>query len=192
MILRQKKALELTADRELLRVIQDAWEQAARIAGDHLICRPGCTACCHGPFPISALDARRLRRGLAELSRSAPERSAAIALRARAQSERFPSGAAIEEICERFGDIPCPVLETETGRCELYEHRPLTCRTFGPPTRFGEESIPPCDLSFEGASEAEIEAARVEPDPDDLEGKILARLPERDRETLIAFALGKG
>ncbi|HXU30465.1 MAG TPA: YkgJ family cysteine cluster protein [Thermoanaerobaculia bacterium] len=198
MTLRQRKTRELAADRELLRVIQDAWEEAGRLAGSHLACRPGCTACCHGPFPISALDARRLRRGLAELVRTAPERAAGVIERARAQARLFMGKDVkdlqdedLAEICERFGEMPCPVLEVSTGRCELYDHRPLTCRTFGPPTRFGEERLAPCDLCFVGASEAEIEAARIEPDPEDLEGRILAGLPERDRETLIAFALGK-
>ncbi len=204
MIFRQKMARGNVADRELLKVIDDAWSEAARRAGDHLACRVGCTACCHGPFPISALDARRLRRGLAELSTREPERAAVISRRAHAQNERFCSEVldgeaidsaeettAIESICERHGDLPCPALDVESGRCELYEHRPLTCRTFGPPTRFGDDLLPPCDLCFVGASEEEIEAARVEPDPEDLEGRILRTLPEGERETLIAFALGR-
>lgn len=192
MPLRQRNARERVADRELLRVIQDAWDEAARLAGDRLACRPGCTACCQGPFPISALDARRLRRGLTELARREPERAAEVTARARAQAATFQHEE-LEAICERFGDVPCPALAPGTGRCELYGHRPLTCRTFGPPTRFGEEHVPPCDLCFVGASESEIEAARVEPDPEDLEGRILAKFPqpERDRETLIAFALGE-
>lgn len=203
MTLRQRKARELAADRELLRVVQDAWDEAERRAGPRLSCRPGCTACCHGPFPISALDARRLRRGLAELAIKAPERAAGVVERARAQGKVFLGEdlkdgkdmrdlkeEAIDEICGRFGEMPCPALEVDTGRCELYEHRPLTCRTFGPPTRFGPERLDPCDLCFVGASAEEIEAARVEPDPEDLEGRILATLPEPEVQTLIAFALG--
>ncbi len=198
MTLRQQNARERAADRELLRVIEDSWSEAERRAGPYLACRPGCTACCHGPFPISALDVRRLRRGLDGLVRKDPERAAEVVARARGQVRLFLGENSedgqepdSEEICERFGEIPCPALEVAGGRCELYAHRPLTCRTFGPPTRIGPERLPPCDLCFVGASEAEIEAARIEPDPEDREGRILADLPERerDRETLIAFAL---
>jgi Fe-S-cluster containining protein len=32
-------------------------------------------------------------------------------------------------------DEPCPMLDPQTGLCELYESRPMTCRVFGPPVR---------------------------------------------------------
>src|SRR6185295_5228368 len=58
------------ADRRLLQVVDGALAEATRLAatpeGSWLACRPGCTECCHGPFPINRLDVLRLRRGLAE------------------------------------------------------------------------------------------------------------------------------
>ena len=47
-------------------------------------------------------------------------------------------------------DEPCPVLDPETGNCELYESRPMTCRVFGPPVR-SEDGLGVCELCFQGA-----------------------------------------
>jgi Fe-S-cluster containining protein len=194
------------SDRRLLKVIDEAMTEAARRAaredgGSWLACRPGCTECCHGPFPINRLDARRLREGLAELAARDPERAAAVVERARAQRpllrEGFPgdptTGAlgdddeAADPYFARHGSLPCPALDPETGRCDLYAHRPLSCRTFGPPVRIGESALPPCRLCFQGAAESTVEACRVEPDPQGVEDRILARLG--DEETLVAIAL---
>lgn len=195
------------ADRRLLQVVDEAMAEAARLAGDRLACRPGCTGCCHGPFPINALEVRRLRRGLAELAARDSERATAVVERARAQAEIFRPGfpgdpasgrladdrdddGAQEAFFAAHGAASCPVLDPATGRCELYAHRPLTCRTFGPPVRIGEADLPPCNLCFVGTPQEEVDACRVEPDPHGLEDRLLARFaPDEDHETVIAYAL---
>ena len=87
---------------------------------------------------------------------------------------------------------PCPALDPDTGGCDLYAARPITCRTFGPPVRCGEESVGVCELCFQGASDTEIAACEVESDPDWLEHRLLEEL-ERTAgargETIVAFAL---
>lgn len=196
------------ADRRLLAVLDEAFREAAGRAGPWLSCRPGCTECCHGPFPIHRLDAWRLARGLAELAASEPERAAAVAERAREQipllAEGFPGDAssgvldpeedddeddeAADAFFTRHAALPCPALDPATDRCDLYAHRPATCRTFGPPVRLGDASLPPCRLCFRGAPAAEVERCRVEADPHGLEDRLVTRFGE-DRETLIAFAL---
>lgn len=190
------------ADRRLLAVLSDAMDEAARRAGPHLVCRPGCTGCCHGPFPIHRLDAWRLARGLTELAARDPARAAAVTARARAATailgDSFPGDPATgflhqdEDAQEAFfthhADVPCPALDPATGRCDVYEHRPTTCRTFGPPLRIGESDLAPCDLCFREATEDEMERCRVEPDPHGLEDRLVGRFGE-DRETLIAFVL---
>jgi Fe-S-cluster containining protein len=187
------------SDRRLLQVVEEAMSEAAARAGAHLACRPGCTECCHGPFPINELDAWRLRQGMAELAASDPERARAVMDRAKAQvpilSEDFPgdpaTGALGEEEADayftRHGALPCPALDPDPGRCDLYAWRPLTCRTFGPPVRIGAADLPPCRLCFQGASPEAVEACRVEPDSHGVEDRILDRLG--DGETLIAFVL---
>jgi len=188
-------------DRQLLRVIDDAMAEAARRAGPHLVCRPGCTGCCHGPFPINGLDAARLRRGLAELTAGAPERAAALVERARALLPLllpgFPGDPttgvladddSADPYFERHAALPCPALDPASGRCELYAHRPLSCRTFGPPVRIGDADLPPCDLCFQAATPEEVEACRVEPDPAGIEDRLVGRL-QAEEETLIALVL---
>ena len=77
------------ADARLLAVVDATMARAEEKCGDRLACRPGCTECCIGPFPISALDAERLRRGLAELGERDPPGAESIRARAREALEAF-------------------------------------------------------------------------------------------------------
>jgi len=196
-------------DRFLVTGADNAFRLSAKEAGDWLECRPGCSECCVGPFPITLLDAQRLRRGLALLEREDPPRATAVRLRARAAivafGDAFPGDTTtgfmrgVEEAEERFmglfATLPCPALDPVTRRCDLYEWRPISCRTFGPPVRIGGEDLPPCRLCFTGASDREIERCRVEIDPDDLEARILLQIEGSDAargeaaETILAFPL---
>jgi Fe-S-cluster containining protein len=190
-------------DKELLRVIGDAWQQAVSLSGSLLVCKAGCTECCIGPFPINMLDAWRLREGMRQLPAGSAER---IRLRAagawRRMSPQFPGDIstgifredeeAEERFSARFAQEPCPALDPRTGTCELYAYRPISCRTFGPPVRIGGENLPPCRLCYQGASEHRINACRIEIDPDMIEDAILADLEEEGSpsgQTLIAFVL---
>lgn len=189
-------------DRALLAVVHGALSQGERTLADRLEFGRGCPRCCYGPFPINVLDARRLRRGLAELSALAPERAAAIHTRAREQAERFapffPGSApalgddddAVEAFCARFAAEPCPALDRAGGRCELYASRPVACRTFGPPVRIGVQELPPCDWCFTGTPEEASRATAVV-DPDGLEDALLRRIEDAGvhGDTVIALAL---
>ena len=53
---------------------------------DALPCRRGCSACCHGPFAITVLDAAELQRGLASLG---PAVRRGLDERARSQAAAF-------------------------------------------------------------------------------------------------------
>jgi Fe-S-cluster containining protein len=194
------------ADRLLLRAIDEEMETATRKAGEWLVCRPGCTDCCIGPFPITRLDAWRLRQGLARLEESDPDRAAALRERTaravEALRDDFPGDPASgtlsgdreqeDRFFDRHGSLPCPALDPEAGTCDLYDSRPVSCRTYGPPVRFGEQSLPPCRLCFDGATPEEIERCRVTPDDSGIEAALLERLRRDDDgkgETIIPFAL---
>jgi len=86
-----------------------------------------------------------------------------------------------------------PALEPDTGRCELYAHRPIACRTFGPPMRIEGDDLPPCRLCFVGASETEVDAARGRLDCHASRSRWSAPSSSRGPagETLIAFALAR-
>ena len=192
-------------DQKLIQIVDAVLSDAARRSGEWLVCRPGCTQCCVGVFSIHQLDAMRLQRGLADLERREPERAARIRQRARESvrrlSSEFPGDPVSgvlhegEEAEQQFADFandePCPVLDPETGYCELYESRPMTCRVFGPPVR-SEDGLGVCELCFHGASEKEIAACEMRPDPNDLESRLLADLEKstgRHGNTIIAFCL---
>ncbi|MHB8215208.1 MAG: YkgJ family cysteine cluster protein [Candidatus Sulfotelmatobacter sp.] len=192
-------------DRALIQIVDSALADAARRSGEWLVCRRGCTQCCIGVFPINQLDAERLRRGLTELERHAPGRAAAVRNRARDAMTRlapdFPgdpiSGILKEDddAGERFSefanDEPCPALDPETGNCELYESRPMTCRVFGPPVR-SEDGLGVCELCYQGASDQEIAACEMKPDPEDYESVLLKKVEDSigtRGNTIIAFCL---
>ena len=194
-----------SGDHELIQIVDAALANATRRSGHWLACKPGCTQCCIGVFAINQLDAERLRDGLADLSSKAPQRAAAVRNRAqnmvRKLSRDFPGDPTtglLDQSCEvrrRFEDFandePCPVLDPQTGLCELYEFRPMTCRVFGPPVR-SEDGLSVCELCFQGASEKEITACEMIPDPDDLESNLNQQVEKRTRrrgDTIIAFAL---
>ena len=197
----------LAGDRRLIQIVDAALDDTARKSGDWLVCRPGCTQCCVGVFAINQLDALRLQRGLAELANRAPERAADVKSRARDAVVRlaheFPgdpvSGILEEgdEAEERFGNFaneePCPALDPASGNCELYESRPMTCRVFGPPVK-SEGGLGVCELCYHGASEAEIAACEMKPDPDNLEDVLLKKLEESTGvrgNTIIAYSLAR-
>jgi Fe-S-cluster containining protein len=194
-------------DQRLIQIVDSALAEAARRSGEWLVCRPGCTQCCIGVFPINQLDALRLRRGLADLEKRAPQRADRVRERARKAVARlspdFPgdpvSGILNEgdDADERFADFaneePCPALDPETGNCELYESRPMTCRTFGPPVR-SEDGLGVCELCYQGASDEQIAACEMRPDPDDLESALLKGVEESTGtrgDTIIAFCLAR-
>lgn len=192
-------AVDADLDRCLIRAVDASFAEGAERAGDWCACRPGCTACCLGPFPITELDAWRLREALRVMAEADPDRASRVRRRARAaiavMGPRFPDQGddeAEEAFCARHDALPCPALDPETGRCDLYDARPISCRTYGPPVRIGDEDLPPCDLWFDGAPLDAIERARVEPDPGDLEGTLLAALGATvtpERHTSVAHAL---
>ena len=192
-------------DQKLIQIVDSALADVTRRSGDWLVCRPGCTQCCVGVFAINQLDAARLRRGLADLEKRDPERATRVRQRARESVARlapeFPGDPVSgvldegEEVDRKFADFAndelCPVLDPETGYCELYESRPMTCRVFGPPVQ-SEDGLGVCELCFQGASDKEIAACEMKPDPNDLESRVLEQVEKstgKRGNTIIAFCL---
>ena len=191
----------MSADREFIQIVDAALAEAARKSGAWLVCRPGCCECCLGPFPITPLDAARLRQGLRDLEVTDPERAARVRERSRESVARMPAFPAAPlcddaefeaRLAELPDEEPCPVLDPETGTCDLYAARPVTCRTFGPPVRWGGDAVGVCELCFDGASDQEIAACEVQLDIADREAELLRELEQRggaQGQTLVALAL---
>jgi Fe-S-cluster containining protein len=188
-----------------VQIVDAALAASKRRSGEWLVCRPGCSQCCIGAFSINQLDALRLRQGLADLEELAPQRASRVRARARDAVRRLSSdfpgdpatgllheGAASGAPFADFAnDEPCPVLDPQTGTCELYHSRPMTCRVFGPPVRSGN-GLGVCELCFRGASDEQISSCEMKPDPDHLESALLQEMEKTSGlhgETIIAFCL---
>ena len=192
-------------DSGLIQIVDSALKDAARRAGDWLVCRAGCTQCCYGAFAINELDALRLSEGMETLRRTEPDLAGEIQRRARAwiaeHGPKFPGdlktgalGRSSEEL-QRFEDFAdeaaCPALDPATGRCDVYAWRPMTCRVFGPPVRMGEGiALGHCELCFVGASK-EVVAACEMAVPNELEAGLVDEIGV-GRETVVAFAVLRG
>jgi Fe-S-cluster containining protein len=192
-------------DSELVQIVDAALADAARRAGEWLVCRVGCTQCCFGAFAINALDAARLRAGMEALRSTQRELAAEIERRAHlwieAHGAEFPGDQATGRLGEtdaereRFeefaNEAACPALDPATGRCDVYAWRPMTCRVFGPPVRMGDgDALGHCELCFHGASQAEVQACEMAI-PHELEAEVLGELGNVG-ETVVAFALLSG
>lgn len=195
-------------DAGLLHILDQSFARSAEVAGEHLVCKPGCTQCCHGAFRINALDAARLHAGMSELRASNPALAVSLVERAEhwlaAHAEDFPgdvhsgflgtSDAEIEAFEHFAPDAPCPALNATTGLCDVYAWRPMTCRIFGPPVRvdateYGADATDTpafahCELCFTNATEDQIRASELVV-PHELEAELISD----SSETIVAFAL---
>jgi Fe-S-cluster containining protein len=155
----------------------DRWFEAAREATGVIPCRPGCSACCHGPFDITVADVELLREGVAALTPAdraevVAEAGALLSAMKMLESGWAPPYAVadlgeerFDAMIERFAEVPCPLLD-EAGACRVYRHRPLVCRLIG----LG--MITPTDRLIENACPIQEEFpgyAALAPQPFDLE-----------------------
>ncbi len=190
----------------LVQIVDIAVADAYQRGGHHLVCKPGCTQCCIGVFPIAHEDAARLREGLATLEQTDPERAARIRTRISESLTRldpwFPgdlaTGILNEDheaaiLFEEFAnDEPCPVLDPTTGTCDLYGHRPILCRTFGPPMRTEEGNLATCELCFIHATTEQIAACELDPTipaQEEASNEAFNAAHNLHGQTLIAYAL---
>lgn len=134
--------------RALLETLDQWFERGCRAAGRGMDgspvvpCRSGCSACCHGVFDLSPADAALVAEGVLALTTGERE---VLAARAHAQLARYAEHlpdwgspwdvealdeGAFDGLAGALAHDPCPALDP-AGRCELYAHRPATCRMLG-------------------------------------------------------------
>ncbi len=190
-------------------VASAAWDRSAeRTVPGEVACRAGCFGCCVGLFEISIPEAALVREGFARLS--GPDRDDVL-LRARRIVEgtaaAFPgdpvsglldSGRSEEADDDYFAivaDRACPMLELPSGRCRIYEERPITCRTYGFAwATDGAVFHPPCGLNLPGASaerhlETSVDVGGLDQAEDVADELALALGLEPNRETTIPHAV---
>jgi Fe-S-cluster containining protein len=196
---------------QLVQIVDAALASSVERSAAHLACRIGCTQCCHGVFPISQQDAARLRDGLYTLEQSDAIRAQRISARVAESISHldslFPGDRATGILSKEYEDSPlfadegehaigenepCPALDPTTGGCDLYEARPIVCRTFGPPMRTPDGDLATCELCYITATTEEIAAC-------ELDASIAAQEAASDEafnianhlhgETIVAYAL---
>jgi Fe-S-cluster containining protein len=160
--------------REILDRADRFFRDVAASQPDQLQCN-GCSLCCYGLFEISAADIPGLAEGLSALhhSRRAAVIRRAVAIVAESVHPNLRECTPMEKdaFFHRTASTRCPNL-SEEGRCLVYEHRPLVCRTFGVPLREGDRYVGDvCDLNFNTASAEQKFAAAWDLGDEDVLGR---------------------
>lgn len=146
------EALSQAADQVFARV-KEAYPDCVR-------CREECADCCHALFDLTLIEALYLnekfkttfrgdaREAMLEKANRADRRIHKLKRKA---YRDLQAGKSEEEILASLGDerVRCPLLN-DRDLCDLYDHRPITCRLYGIPTSIGGKGRT-CSLSaFEG------------------------------------------
>ena len=187
----------------LFSILDAALASTIERSGDWLACRPGCHQCCVGVFAISQFDADNLREGLATASADVAERIRSRAAQSRTRLlEGFPgdplTGLLFTEpqhedaFADFANDEPCPVLDPDTGTCDLYAFRPVQCRTFGPPVRDEDDQLTVCELCFVDAPTEEVARCEMDQGWRSQEEVLIGEAEKQSGvfgPTLVAFAL---
>jgi Fe-S-cluster containining protein len=96
-----------------------------------MACAEGCSSCCEVSLTVTTVEAAEICIGLAALS--SEERLHVAERGAAAQAREASSGENDPQRC---------VMLDAVGRCAIYEHRPLVCRTQGHALRYPAGFIP--------------------------------------------------
>jgi Fe-S-cluster containining protein len=125
-------------------------------------CQTGCADCCHALFDLTLIEALYLNHHfVAKLEGENRERLVSRANKAdrsiykikRQAYRESQAGKDENQILEELADVRvrCPLLN-DAERCDLYAHRPITCRLYGIPTAIGGKGHT-CGLSAFKAGE---------------------------------------
>jgi Fe-S-cluster containining protein len=136
---RKIEALAETADATVERVKKDYPDQVK--------CKPGCADCCHAVFDLTLAEALYINHRFTQkfekdkiselLERANRADRQAFKLKKKAYQEYRKGKKESEIVVEMANErIRCPLLSPD-DLCELYEHRPITCRFYGLPTLIG-------------------------------------------------------
>ena len=148
---------------ELLKTADDLFDQVAEKYSQEVTCKQGCADCCSALFDLTLVEALYIKhhfdRCFEGLER---EKRLEIANRIdrqlykikRKAYKELEAGKSEEDILNELAEkkIRCPLLN-EQDLCDLYAHRPITCRFYGIPTSIAGKGHT-CGLSGFVAGEA--------------------------------------
>jgi hypothetical protein len=94
-----------------------------------MACGPGCSSCCHAWLSVCAVEHAQL---VAAIDALPVAKRAQLVVRGQRELAREQHGES---------DPRCALLDAD-GRCAVYEHRPLVCRTQGLALRYPHGVVP--------------------------------------------------
>ena len=136
---------------ELLRAEADTlFEQVRRLYPDCVTCSPGCSDCCHAMFDLSLVEALYVNQKFCQTIAFGPRHSTILhaagdadrlATRIKRKLYKSSQDGNARQVMEDAARtrIRCPLLDAEE-HCQLYEHRPVTCRLYGAPVAIAGEA----------------------------------------------------
>jgi len=131
----------------LVALSEKTFKQVAEQYAEQVNCRIGCDDCCYALFDLSLIEAIYINHKfneafnasrLASLKEAANRIDRQIHKIKRSAHRDLMAGKNEELILMEMAAVrvECPLLN-DAHQCELYAHRPITCRLYGIPTAIG-------------------------------------------------------
>lgn len=115
--------------RHLYQYVDETMRMLYEKYPDEVMCKKGCSDCCHAVFDLSLIEALYLLSVFGYRSEELQQR---VLSRCEPALKKWESLMTTGEDLSR-ARIRCPLLN-DTGECDCYEARPVNCRTYGVPT----------------------------------------------------------
>jgi len=117
---------------------------------ENVRCEKGCSDCCHALFDLTLVEALYLNSNFHQRFSGKPKNEVleradeADRLVHRLKRDAFKAvkeGANAQEILAEMAKVRvrCPLLD-DSGACQMYDKRPVTCRIYGVPTAIGGQA----------------------------------------------------
>jgi Fe-S-cluster containining protein len=132
---------------ELVSKADSAFERVKQAFGECVKCAEKCSDCCFALFDLTLIEALYINHKFnekikgsakADLLEKANKADRIVHKLKRKAYRDLQAGKSEDEILTEFARerVRCPLLN-EAELCDLYDHRPLTCRFYGIPTAIG-------------------------------------------------------
>lgn len=99
-----------------LNRIRELTDKVGDAMAPHVICKKGCSHCCNMAVSLSSIEAEQIGRAIGKPPAKIENRNGEM-------DEDFQKA-----LVSKYMNVPCPFLKE--GACSIYEHRPVSCRTF--------------------------------------------------------------
>ncbi len=128
----------------LLKTADDIFSKVAAEYPEEVKCKRGCADCCYALFDLTLIEALYIKHHF-DASYEGQEKERRIEIANKIDRELYKlkrkaykdleAGKEEAEILRELAEkkIRCPLLNDENA-CDLYKHRPITCRLYGIPT----------------------------------------------------------